>query len=93
MMHVHLTILHIGLICMDFAEAIEFSKKFPFSHPKVFKGFTEWGIWHNETDGYVVLTDKALSKKPCLSELEDYTKSHKLRIEYYGNFLMIDTLC
>jgi len=92
MMCVHLTILHNGLICMNFADAIEFSKKFPLSHPKVFKGFTEWGIWNNETDGYVVLTDKALAKEPCFNELKDYAHSHKLRIDCCRNFLMIDTL-
>jgi len=93
MMYMHLIILHIELIRMDFTEAIEFSKKFPLSHPKVFKGFVEWGIWDNETDGYVVLTDKALAKEPCFNELEDYAKSHKLRIDCCRNFLMICTLC
>ena len=44
---------------MDFAEAIEFSQKFPIVHPKIFKGFNEWGIWDKETEGYVVLTDAA----------------------------------
>ena len=78
---------------MDFAEAIEFSKKFPACHPKVFKGFVEWGIWDNETDGYVVLTDIALAKGSCFSELEDYAKSHKLRIDYGKDYLMICTLC
>ena len=76
---------------MDFAEAIEFSKKFPTCHPKVFKGFIEWGIWDNETDGYVVLTDTALAKESCFNELEDYAKSHKLRIDYGKDYLMISS--
>ena len=45
---------------MDFAEAKESSKKFPASHPKVFKGFLEWGIHDTKTDGNVVITDKTL---------------------------------
>jgi hypothetical protein len=32
----------IRLVCMDFAETIEFSQKFPTVHPKIFKGFNEW---------------------------------------------------
>ena len=36
---------------MDFAEAIELSKKFPACHPKIFKGFVEWGVWDTETKG------------------------------------------
>jgi hypothetical protein len=77
---------------MDFAEAIEFSKKFPTCHPKVFKGFIEWGICDTETDGYVVLTDAALANEPCFNQLEDYVKSHKLRIEHVKDYLMICTL-
>lgn len=76
---------------MDFAEAIEFSKKFPTCHPKVFKGFIEWGIWDNETDGYVVLTDTALAEESCFNELEDYAKSHKLRIDYGKDYLMVSS--
>jgi hypothetical protein len=76
---------------MDFAEAIEFSKKFPLSHPKVFKGFVEWGIFETETDGYVVLTDSALASEPCSNQMEDYVRSHKLRIERIKDFLMIHT--
>lgn len=77
---------------MDFAKAIEFSKKFPSCHPKVFKGFIEWGICDTETEGYVVLANAALAKESCLNELEDYVKSHKLRIEYSQDYLMICTL-
>lgn len=66
---------------MNFVEVIEFTKKFPTCRPKVFKGFIEWGIRDTETDGYVVLTDSALAKESCFNELEDYVKTHKLRID------------
>ena len=65
---------------MDFAEAIEFSKKFPTCRPKICKGFEEWDIRDTETEGYVVLADSALVKKLCLNELEDYVKRNELRI-------------
>jgi hypothetical protein len=77
---------------MDFAEAIEFTKKFPKHHPKVFKGFLEWGICDTETDGYVVLTDLVLANEPCFDQLEDYVKSYKLKINHGKNYLMICTL-
>jgi len=78
---------------MDFVEAIEFSKKFPICHPKVFKGFTEWGIWDFETEGYVVLTDTAIPKKSDFNELENYVKSHNLRIDNHKDYFIICTLC
>jgi hypothetical protein len=78
---------------MDFAETIEFSKKFPTCRPKVYKGFIEWGIYDTETDGYVVLADSDLAKKTCSGELENYVKSHKLRIDQCKNYMMICTLC
>ena len=78
---------------MDFAEAVDFSKKFPNCRPKIFKGFSEWGICDTETDGYVVLADAALAKDSSFNELEDYVKSHKLRIDYSEDYLMICTLC
>jgi hypothetical protein len=78
---------------MDFVEAIDFSKKFPVGHPKVFKAFIEWGIWDPETDGYVVLTDAAIAKEPDFNKLEDYIKSHNLIIKHYKDYFMIYTLC
>ncbi len=81
----------IGLSFMDFPEAIEFSKKFPRCLPKIFKGFIEWGIWDAETEGYVVLADVASAKEPCFNEIEDYVKSHNLRIGQNKNYLMICT--
>ncbi|MGA2681575.1 MAG: hypothetical protein ABSF44_07225 [Candidatus Bathyarchaeia archaeon] len=78
---------------MDFAEAVEFSKKFRTCNPKVFKGFIEWGICDAETDGYVVLADATLARKSYFSELEDYVKSHKLRIDFGEDYLMVSTLC
>jgi hypothetical protein len=78
---------------MDFAEAIELSKKFPICHPKVFKGFIEWGICDTETEGYVVLADADLAKKSCLNELENYAKDHNLKIDCSNDYLMICTPC
>jgi hypothetical protein len=75
---------------VDFDEAIKFLKKFSFCHPKVFKGFTEWGVCDIETDGYVVFTDVALAKEPC-NQLNDYVKSHNLRIDHQKDCLMIST--
>ena len=77
---------------MDFAEAIDFSKKFPSVHPKIFKGFNEWGIWDKETDGYVVLTDADSDGQLCFNQLEVYVKGHNLRINQLKDYLMIATL-
>jgi hypothetical protein len=74
---------------MDFDEAIEFLRIFPSCHPKVFKGFVEWGVCDTETDGYVVLTDVALAKAPCSNQMYDYVKSHNLRIDHQNDYLMI----
>ena len=76
---------------MNFAEALEFSKKFPACHPKVFKGFFEWGICETETEGYVVLTDTTLANEPSPNQLEDYVKSHKLKIDHGKDHLIIYT--
>jgi len=78
----------VRLVCMDFAEAIDFSKKFPAIHPKIFKGFNEWGICDKETEGYVVLTD---SDNPLCYNMEDYVKSHNLRLDQVENYCMIAT--
>ncbi len=77
---------------MNFAEAIDFSQKFPTVHPKVFKGFIEWGIWDTETEGYVVLTDAASDSQRCSNQLEDYVKCHNLRIDQLKDYLMITTI-
>ena len=78
---------------MDFMEAIEFSKKFSICHPKVFKGFIEWGVWDFETDGYVVVTDTAIAKEPNFKKLEDYVKSHNLKIDNHKDYFIICTSC
>ena len=77
---------------MDFAEAVDFSQKFPTFHPKVFKGFIEWGIWDAKTEGYVVLTDAASDGPLCSNQLEEYVKGHNLRIGQVKDYLMISTL-
>jgi hypothetical protein len=76
---------------MDFVEAVEFSKKFLTSHPKVFKGFVEWGVWDTGTEGYVVLTDSDVYEEPCSNQLEDYIKCRKLRIDHGKDYPMIST--
>ena len=73
---------------MDFAEAIAFSKKFPDCHPKIFKGFDEWGVFDTETEGYVVLTKTNSS----VSQLENYAKSHKLAIGCFNGYFIVRTL-
>jgi hypothetical protein len=70
---------------MNFAEAIVFSKKFPRCHPKIFKGFHEWGIFDTETDGYVVLIDTELYS----NQLEGCLKSRKVRIDRGKDYSMI----
>jgi hypothetical protein len=77
---------------MYLAEAIDFSKKFSAFHPKVFKGFIEWGIWDTETEGYVVLTDAGSDSQLCFNHLEEYVKGHNLRIDQVKDYLMISTL-
>jgi hypothetical protein len=34
---------------MDFAEAIEITKKFPNCNPRIFKGFDEWGVYDSDS--------------------------------------------
>ena len=79
---------------MFLAEAIEFSKQFPFCHPKIFKGFAEWRSFDTETDGYVILATSADESfnESFLTQMEDYIKSHKLRVEHFKDYLMICTL-
>lgn len=77
---------------MNFDEALEFSKKFPACHPKVFKGFTEWGVYESKKEGYVVLADAALMTESQPNQLEDYVKTHKLKIDHFKNYLMICSL-
>ena len=74
---------------MNFAEAIELSKKFPSCHPKVFRGFAEWGVCDTKTGGYVVLADEQLQGESLPPLLEDYIKRHRLRINRCMNYLMI----
>ena len=78
---------------MNFIEASEFSKKSPGCHPKVFKGFIEWGINDTETEGYVVLTDTTLASESSPNQLEDYVKAHKSKIDHDKEYLMICNQC
>ena len=77
---------------MILLEAIEFSKQFPSCNPKIFKAFVEWRSGNNETDEYVVLSDATLANEICSNQMEDYIKSHKLRVEHVKDYLMICTL-
>ena len=67
---------------MNFIGTIEFSKKFPHCHPKVFKGFIEWGINDSETEGYGVVDKNNLSHESSRNQLEVYVKLHKLKIDH-----------
>jgi hypothetical protein len=77
---------------MFFAEAIEFSKKFPTRHPKIFKGFVDWGVWDAEIGEYVVLTDVTLINELSSSQIRDYVRKHKLRILQVKSHLMVCAL-
>ena len=76
---------------MNFAEALEFSKKFSASKPKVFKGFIEWGINDTETEGYVVIIDTTLEGESSSNQLEEYVKTHKLKVDHGKDHLIICT--
>ena len=73
---------------MILAEAIEFSKQFPSCNPKIFKGFVEWRSGNTETEGYVVLTT---SNESFSTQMEDYIKSHKLRVERFKDYWLVCT--
>jgi hypothetical protein len=78
---------------MNFVEAVDLVKKFPSGHPKIFKGFFEWGICDIETEGYVILADVALAKEPVFSLIEAYAKRHDLRVDKGQDYLVISTVC
>jgi hypothetical protein len=79
---------------MDFSEAIAFSRKFSFCRPRVFKAFVEWGIWDNQTDGYVViLTDLVKTKDSDVKEMYDYIESHHLKLDSFNDYFLISTNC
>jgi hypothetical protein len=77
---------------MDFADAIALLKKFPSCHPKIFRGFSEWGICDSETEGYIILADIDETKKLVYKQLEDYAKSHNLRVDEGQDYLVISTV-
>jgi hypothetical protein len=76
---------------MILAEAIEFSKQFSTCHPKIFNEFAEWKSGNTETNGYVVLSDATLPNESCSNQMEDYIKSHKLRVKHVKDHLVIFT--
>ena len=45
-----------------------------------------------ETEGYVILADSTLTKEPRFNQLEDYVKTHKLKIDHNQDTLMICTI-
>jgi hypothetical protein len=75
-----------------FAEAIEFSKKFPVCQPKIFKAFNGWGFSYGGTTEYVVIANLSLVHETCYDVVVDYVKSHNLRIEHCNDYLMIYTI-
>ncbi len=77
---------------MIFAEAIEFSKKFPVCQPKIFKAFAGWGFSDAGKNEYVVIANLSLAHERYYDEVADYVKSHNLRIEHYNDYLMISTI-
>lgn len=78
---------------MDFVDALALLKKFPSYNPKIFRGFSEWGICDSETEGYIILADIAETKEPGFKQLEDYAKSHNLRVDEGQDYLVISTVC
>jgi hypothetical protein len=76
---------------MNLADAVEFSKKIPKHHPKIYKGFFEWTRGNTETADYIVLSDATLSSELGSNQMEDYLKSHKIKVEQVKEFLMIYT--
>jgi len=74
---------------MILAEAIEFSKQFASCNPKIFMGFVEGKNYSSSTQGYVVLT--TLSSEAFSNQMEDYIKSHKLKVEQLKDYWMICT--
>jgi hypothetical protein len=77
---------------MIFAEAIEFSKKFPLCQPKIFNAFSNWGFRDVGTTEYVVIANLSLTRETCYDKVADYVKSHNLRIEHFNDYLMISTI-
>lgn len=75
---------------MILTEAIEFSKQFPSCNPKIFMGFVEGKNCSSKTQGYVVLT--TLTSEAFSNRMEDYIKSHKLKVEQLKDYWMICTL-
>jgi hypothetical protein len=85
------TVLEIRTDFMILAEAIEFSKQFPSCHPKIFNGFAEWKSGNTEANGYVVLSDATVANESCSNQMDDYIKSHKLRVKQVKDYLVIFT--
>ena len=75
----------------DFSEALEFSKRFPRIHPKIFRGFTEWGTTGPTTEAYIIVADATLADEPYSDQLKDYLENHKLKTNYVKNYLIIFT--
>lgn len=74
---------------MILVEAIEFSKQFPTYRPKIFTEIVECNSHRAERQGYVILTtptDEVFS-----TQMVDYVKRHKLRIERFKDYWLICT--
>ncbi len=75
---------------MILTEAIEFSKQFPNCNPKIFMGFFERKNYNSQTQSYIVLT--TLTNESFSNQMEDYIKSHKLKVEQFKDYWMLYSL-
>jgi hypothetical protein len=74
---------------MILAEAIEFTKRFPSYHPKIFTGFVESNNGSPITQSYVVL---ATSTNESFSpQMDDYIKAHQLKVERFKDYWLVCT--
>jgi hypothetical protein len=80
-----------GLTLMDLSVATELLKTFPSCNLRVFKQFSSFPkecISEKET-GYVVFANQSLADDKNYPKLTTYAKTHNLRIDPYGQYLMV----
>jgi hypothetical protein len=74
---------------MILAEAIEFTKQFPSYRPKIFTGFVEGNKCNQITQNYIVLA--ASTNKSFSAQMDDYIKTHHLKIERFKDYWLVCT--
>jgi hypothetical protein len=74
---------------MILAEAIEFTKQFPSCRPKIFTGFVESNNGNPITQSYVVLATS--TNKSFSAQMEDYIKTHQLKVERFKDYWLVCT--